>query len=83
MTLQIALSIEKSGTLASTRLAVRYVMDSSAYVCASIVAILSLMSPKSPMLRPNARRSWTRSSASRISVLHAPTHPAEARGARC
>ena len=45
-------------------------MLSSAHVSAIIVAILSLMSPNSPMGRPNARRSLHRSTAILMTRLH-------------
>ena len=74
-TLQMALSTEKSTARASTSPAVRYVMLSSAYVAAIILAILSLMSPNSPIARPNAFRSCDRSTASRTSRFAPPTAP--------
>ena len=51
-------------------------MHSSAQVSAIIAAILSLMSPNSPMGRPNARRSPHRSTAILMTRLHMPERPA-------
>ena len=50
-------------------------MHSRAQVSAIIVAILSLMSPNSPMGRPKARRSLQRSTAILRTRLHIPRPP--------
>ncbi len=71
--MQIALSSEQSISARSIEPAVRYATDSSAQVCEVIAAILSLMSPNSPMFRPKALRSIARSIDIWMSRLHAPT----------